>query len=455
MTLEDFIDKVSKIPVIEGVVEIANNYLPNQEIISATNPLITDGANLLKRHADIHDSYTIPQSEIKSFLAASSLSHLLDGWTYLQNAFQALLNGDSGTAIHLSYYAELRSAMSILSTEGLGVFSDKNIGVFSSTDNCEFPKNYDKGIPPNVSYKKPSTATHVFVWEAMEKWIDSPIKPDADILKIFTVRDKTFYSLIEYFHPSTGASTLRSVQAIKSWLKEWCLDIRTFRQDRELRNDVSYRPQKINGFSTYLDFKTIISNLDNYWRVISPSVTDKYSLLDTYLLRKLFYSLYQNLNSPPPLRDLIENAFNQHGINDKNLFDFLSFEPPYQDDHIIFNQASQTNTNALSILARATLLLRISVGLVSQLFHDGGINKAQLSFVWNSYAVDNGFWNNGAIPNDFNNLWNDIEPYLTDLRTDINTAGTNISSYSIRNRMPQEILYLVQINRACMWGLNF
>lgn len=446
MRLGNFIRKANKDSVVEGVRHIKRYYLPNERLVAANSPLERNGISAIKKHNNPTLSYTISDTEFKTYLAGSSLAHILDGWMYLSNAFNSLLNGDSGAAIHLAYYAELRSAMSILATEGIGVFDKKHFGTFDSND-CQ--------IFQYPSRERMKGSTHQFVWNAMEKWSNSAYKPSPEILEIFKVRGRTFFELTEYFHPTTVGSTLLGVQTIKSWLKEWCFDIRSYRDDREERNEVSYRPQRIKNFSQSIDFQNVINELNNYWSVISPSATDKYSLLDTYLLRKLYDGLYSSIGAPYVRRELIQNSFNQHGINDETLFNFLDFQTPYNNDHIIFQQASIRQTTPLSIIARATLLLRISVGLVSQLYNAGGINKNELDFIWNNYAIDNGFWDTENIPADFNNLWTDIQPSLNDLNIDINTPGINNSRFSIALRNHQELLHLGQINRACLWGLDF
>jgi len=454
MILRDYIRNISREAVVDGVKNIKRYHIGSQKLISDTNPLITNSILAVKNHSDATKSYRIKQAKINTFLAASSLAHLLDGWTYLSNSFNALLSGDEATSIHLGYYAELRSAMAILATEGLGVFNDKHLGAFSTSTNLEYPTNYYKGNPPNVSYKQPSSATHLFVWDAMEKWSNSSYKQNDEILKIFKVKNKNFFELTEYFHPSTTVSTLHTVQTIKSWLKEWCFDIRSYRSDRNSRNNVSYRPQRISKFNERINFKNILNEINSFWSVISPSNTDKFSLLDMYLLRKLFASLFSGITTTETRSDLITRAFSEHGINDRMLFDFLDFQSPYAADHIIFNYASIRKTSPLSIIARATLLLRVAVGLVSQLYKSGGINKLELDFVWNNYAVNNGFWQEGSAFTDFNQLWSEIQTSLDDLKIDINSLGADNNLYSIKERNPEGIIYAGQINRACLWGLD-
>jgi hypothetical protein len=453
MKLGYFIRQTSREAVIEGVKNVKRYHIPDEQIISLRNPLVTNGINALKRHANVNKSYTINQAKINTFLAASSLSHLLDGWMYLSNAFNALLNGDKGGAIHLSYYAELRSAMSILATEGVGVFDQKHIGVFSPSTNCEFPKNYFKGTPPSVSYKQPPSPTHIFTWDAMEKWANSAYKPSPEILRIFRIRGFDFIELTEFFHPR--ATPVLSVKIVKQWLKDWCFDIKSYRNDRANRNEVSYRPQRIKEFDKPVDFNSIITDLTLFWEALSPSQRDRFMLLDTYLLRKLFRTLYDKLSPRQTYEELVVNAFEQRGLHDQTLINLLSFTEPYQNDHLIFRHARVDELTPLSIMARATLLLRIAVGMVSQLYRSGDVAKNELGFVWNSYGIDSGFWPTGSIPNDFDVLWTDVQTPISDIKDDIVNNSTTNDLFSIRLRNNSRMAFLPQINRACLWGLDF
>jgi len=452
MRLAEYVKRTSKDAVIDGVKLIKRYNFHSNRLIPNSNPLIKNSIESVKKHADDRLTFAIPQSKINQFLAAAALSHLLDGWMYLSNSFSALLNGDEATAIHLGYYAELRSAMSILSTEGIAVFNDKHIGAFSRVTNGVYPSNYYKSTG---GYVQPIYTTHKFVWDAMDKWSKSSTKPNEEILQIFKVQGLDFFDLTEFFHPTTVGSTLLTIKTVKGWLKEWCFDIKYYKQDRENRNEVSYRPQRIINFDKNLDFKEIINDLNRFWGVISPTPTNQFDLLDKYLLRKLFANLYAQITTTEPIDDLISNAFGQKGIYDKILFDFMALKAPFMDDHVIFKYAGIKKTTALSIIARATLLLRISVGMVSQLYKAGGANKADLSFVWNNYSIDNGFYPPSSPISNFANLWSDVEPMFEDLRIDINSHGSDNSIFAIKERNPVEIIHLSQINRACLWGLDF
>ena len=69
------------------------------------------------------NSSTIDGGKIAEYIAASIPLHVADGWTFLARAFESIRSGDRNTAVHLAYYAELRAAMSLLASEGVGVFN--------------------------------------------------------------------------------------------------------------------------------------------------------------------------------------------------------------------------------------------------------------------------------------------------------------------------------------------
>ncbi|MCX2681841.1 hypothetical protein OOZ15_17940 [Galbibacter sp. EGI 63066] len=450
MKLSIFIRNSSRDMVVEGAKHIKRYYLPQEKLISKNNPL-EKNIKSVKKHADATNSYSIKQNDINSFMAASSMSHMMDGWSYLSCSLDALLRGDQAASIHLAYYAELRSAMSILASEGIGVFNNKHIGVFPRNTNKEFPTNYYKGNPPNIKYVQPPSATHKFVWEAMQKWTDSAFRPHTNILEIFKVRGHNFKQLTEFFHPQ--ATIILNNKIIKTWLKDWCFDIKAYKDDRENRNTSSYRPQRIKNFNDQLDYEEIISNISDFWNVLSPSQGNNFDLLDIYLLRKLYEKLYEYINPSEPIRELIENAFDGLGLHDTPLISFLSGEAPYEDDHLIFNKASEFEISPISIIARSILLLRISSGNTSQIFKNADISHSELSFVWENYGVDNGFWQAGSMPINFEDLWSDVEAHINDIKDRIDLVPKQNDLASILKDNAYDILFFKQINRACLWGV--
>src|SRR6185436_17477307 len=86
--------------------------------LPASNRYITDTIDRLKKDRQT----TINAADLAAYIAASAPLHCADGWVFASRALAALVCGDANTARHMGYYAELRAAMSILASEGVGVF---------------------------------------------------------------------------------------------------------------------------------------------------------------------------------------------------------------------------------------------------------------------------------------------------------------------------------------------
>jgi hypothetical protein len=126
--------------------------------------------------------HTQPGSSIKSkhlsqYIAASAPLHCADGWGFLGRAMEAHAHGDRETSIHLAYYAELRAAMSLLASEGIGIFDDRHF-VVKSDGNCEYI-----GTMPMRARWRGHLRTHNVVWLALEHWAE--LKRSVEILAEF------------------------------------------------------------------------------------------------------------------------------------------------------------------------------------------------------------------------------------------------------------------------------
>src|SRR5579871_4913714 len=93
--------------------------------------------------------------QLAQYITASSILHCADGWSYLGRAILSLLQGDPHRARHLAYYAELRAAMAVLATEGVGIFKNKHFVI--DGPNCVMRLDTKKG-------------THEVVWDCLEYW---------------------------------------------------------------------------------------------------------------------------------------------------------------------------------------------------------------------------------------------------------------------------------------------
>lgn len=461
--MQNFINNASNIHVIKGAISIKSNNLALGHILSSTNLMMNNPVNAIKNHfKKPRDRIIIPSDHINQYMAASCLLHSLDGWGYLSHAVESLLKGDNGIAIHLAYYAELRSSMSFLSSEGIGIFDRKHICINSSGNILKDPGerywNYK-----NRRFQFRPLGTHAMVWEAIDKWVLSPNKPENnDILKIFSVSGKRFDEWVNAF---PYANNIACKRIIKEWIGEWNFDVNYFKDDRKKRNEVSYRPKRLNNLLPRYSVNETISKLSTYWDILEPSQTNRFQKLDMYLLRMLLSKMYDTLSrqikSSHPFDDVIKDTLNNLGLtHSKSLIDFLNEKVII---HKIFDDAKNysldpnSNTlNPLSVIARAILNLRISTGNVALIYNKAGILKQELNFLWESYGVENGFWSNGGAPNDFTELWDDIKDHIEDVTDWADSKKPVLSLFQIYEELdiPKSFNYFKQFNRACLWGMS-
>lgn len=439
-----FVKNASREPVVQSFKVIKERYIPQSKLIANSNQLKNNAISAISRHHDSTKSFLLRSNDVNTYVGASTISHLLDGWGYLSQSVNALMSGNTGAAIHLAYYAELRAVMSILASEGIGVFNNKHIGLKDNADFSLFLKKSTVNSPRG----KP-LGTHEFAWDAFEKWCRSDVKPSYNLLRIFKVKGSTFSELLPGFHPQ--ATQLVSSTIAKTWLKNWAFDVKKYKSDRNLRNFVSYRPQSISDFDKQQDFKSTIEKVYSLFHVLSPTSTNPFDYLDKLLLRALFDELYKRpeISSRGSLSDLMEDSLTSVGASfDSTTKQIMLSNNP---SHMIFTEASKVATEPIPIISRAALLLRVATGSTSVLLEDANVSKNDLNFVWDNYGFNNGFWDSARPVSDFYKLWSEIETGFSNFS--YNTSHLDNSSLIIRNELNEDINKLTQFNRACLWGL--
>lgn len=456
MQLGRFVGNASRLPIIDGLKTIKQIQIPRNSLLIANNQLTRDAIKAI----DKRSTNPLRYADVNNYIAASSISHVLDGWGYLSNAVNAYLNGNSGVAIHLAYYAELRAVMSILASEGIGVFSNTHLSVKTSTKFDVFTKKDKKtrnphnpiGHPNAWKHDKRPLGTHKFAWDALDKWCKSESKPSVHLLKIFKVKGYNFSELMAGFHPM--ATPLQTSGIAKHWLNKWAFDVKRYRSDRELRNFVSYRPQCIEEFNSRMDFKESVQSVYKLFQVLSPSTNNPFDYLDKLLLKALFQEFYSRpgISARGSFQDLAQEAFESLGVSFDATTQRILLDPSnINDSHSIFHEASKLQTSPLSVISRAALLLRVSTGTTSLLLEEADIQKQELNFVWDNYGFHNGFWDSTSPISDFYSLWNDIEEEYTNMQESIDDI--NNSSYAFNSELKGSCGILSQFNRAALWGI--
>ena len=331
-----------------------------------------------------HASGTINSRHLTEYGAVSAPLHCLDGWAYLGRAMGCHLHGDSDSARHLAYYAELRAAMSLLASQGVLVLNQQHFIVDS------------RG---SVSHLKRG-GTHEVAWDALEEW--AGLRQTSSFLgDILRPADK---SLNDWIKAMPNGASWQPIAT--DWLRKLGLDLQLLSSDRRSRNEASYRPSRLNQRAS-LTSETAATAVREIWSLLEPAPPLSFGELDRYLLRLTIETAFKATegNSPAASKrkfgSVVESVVSSNvtGANVALWEQFLKRQLDPDDPGIIdlvrLKQRPRAPSNAerdmrrpdhhLSVMARALLLLRVASGATRQMLVDAGINLDHLEFWWQRF----------------------------------------------------------------------
>lgn len=383
--------------------------------------------------------------EMKEYIAASAITHLNDAWTFMGRAIHAILNNDTITARHLAYYAELRAAMSILATEGIGLFNNRHYCIDSSGNAKLISKNLDEnGNPKHLG-------THQMVWVTLEYW-SSLDKATNLITKILKPNDIG----LDIWMQNYGVTSLNSLTS--KLFKNLGIDLKLLADDRDIRNRVSYRPSAIhiNQSASYKENYNFIIKL---WKLLEPSFAGGFPQIDRLLLKQTINLLADsNIQQKSPL-----NLFKllKSTIGDKTLRrEYYKFFRN-KDTNELITYATKTynnielalddDKNHLQVISRAVLLLRVATGSSNLMLKDASISFDDLSFWWKKLIIDNGLC---ALDDEMEvlDLWQDIKDFgIDEIEGKIEHQE---SFYDLKKETSYPSILLGECDRALLWGIS-
>lgn len=387
---------------------------------------------------------TVRKRNLAQYIAASLTLHANDGWSYMGRAVACLMVGDTHRALHLGYYAELRAAMSLLASAGIGIFDRDHFIVPTANSTAKLATKH---------------GTHICTWLALEKWAGFPTS-GALFSSLVRPEGRT---LDEWFHPIGGTAPL-AAQA-KDWFTQWGMDLSDASKDREARNSSSYRPDGVP--STWeVSSKDCLDFVRDMWSVLEPSATASFDNMDRHILRLALERHFQGTTNREPtpadpsfvrLVDAIVDPQGLAPMSDKRLKKFL-LRQVIPDDPLIIKYSREkpnhSHTDAFSVLARAVLLLRIATGSANDVLKRAGISNSDLSFWWTRLGEARGLWPTGLPPTTLSDLWADIEESLNEIAAAEAADETAFSSISNLNwGMRGRINVLSSHERVGLWGL--
>lgn len=384
---------------------------------------------------------TVDDGALIEYIAASAPTHAIDGWSYLARATDAVLRGDHCAALHLGYYAELRAAMSILASEGIGIFNQRHpvidaTGVATTSISRAWQWDTKKS-----KYEDRRAGTHAIVWPILSHWgslersaklIDSLIAPEG-------------YSLRRWLD---ALSIPRPVRAIsKGWFENWGVDLGRLSEDHEARNMVSYRPSEFR-LPPAQHAPDAINFVSRLWGLFEPASSGRFPELEGELLRKI----------------VRESGV---AVNDAQLQAELGMTPAVASRWVTFLTSADNSLPlvlaekvddiehtecALQVISRAALLLFLATGSTRKHFVDAGYTSAMLEFFWKRQCELRFFGPAIALPVDPIDLWQDIKDHIDDAEAWRASSAADTTLGEWRKTQPDVMNQIVGFELAGIWG---
>ena len=421
-----FVQAASPLAIQKCMKEVVKRIRRYKRWLNEFHPYNNDIAGVLTNQTQVDPP------KLGEYIASSVPLHLADGWNYLSRALEAASRGDRGSAYHLAYYAELRAAMSLLATEGVGIFHYRHFALDDHLQPTEF-----------------RASTHRATWKILTAWSNEAGRASI-LLEGLTIEGK---SLSEWLQMIGVVEPAQRVLASK-WLGAWSVDLQVFSDDRTRRNEVSYRPSRIR-----FPMPPSLNSLDeqvfpilNSWSELEPFIGGTKATLDLSLLREaISLAVDQGVCHYSTMEAALASL---EGHMQETTFDALALDRP--SARAIFDAAAATvsaTSSAAPILARSLLMLRLASAYTSAFLSAAHVSKADLEFWWAPLGKDLGLWDNADDVVEFADLWADVEDAKVEVEAQVSAPSSTGTVREVAMILNRDVS-LTQFARASMWLLG-
>lgn len=337
--------------------------------------------------------------QLGDYVAAACPLHLWDGWNYLGLALYSHIRGETSSAKHLAYYAELRAAMALLAAQGIGVFDRQHCVIEA---------------PRSVLYLS-ERGTHEATQLYLEHWAKS--RRATDLLRRILMMEQV--SVLDWLMNLRHAGAWAPIGT--DLLQQAGLDLRKMADDRAARNEASYQPVGIvpaQPRSVTLDADFLVDMI----ALLEPGAyAGAFETLDRFLCRRLIERAYEagaagtNALQSEEYRRAIEamvGEFVSHSMQCERLWRFLTRDEQSSDPRLLQEAErdgdQQDSDYHLQIIGRATLLLRIAGGAIRELLDAADLSLEALKFWWEQGGDSLGYWHSPPQYVSSSDLWLDF-----------------------------------------------
>ncbi|WP_273726085.1 hypothetical protein [Brucella gallinifaecis] len=362
----------------------------------------------------------ISDRDLIEIIAVRGPLHVIDGWSYLGRAFSSILSGQTHAARHMAYYAELRAALSILASSGIGVFNRRNAVIDAS----------------GSKHIMSPHATHDMAWLALVEWSLNPSSLER-LIRPLKLAGSSLLDPFQDFFPSQASTVAGEL------MTEWGFDLQQGVVDRDQRNWSSYQPTALGPLLTTPAEDTAF--LKMFWNACRPNGVE----LERHLLRILLEKearvhgseLYEYPEIHAQLEENTKSAIS---------FDFLKrVTEPVDHDFLVHLAKRSTPSSAYSMMCRAGLLLKLATGMAEDNLRAAGVQPVdQFNNWWQEFGANHGLWRLGMPPTNTADLWEDIDLALEE----IETAPTS-HRYEWISKLAVNAVRVCETERVALWGL--
>tara|TARA_R110001606_G_scaffold216817_1_gene364733 strand:- start:375 stop:1694 length:1320 start_codon:yes stop_codon:yes gene_type:complete len=398
------------------------------------------------RNGQLNSLRRINNSQAAELLAAVGPNHCLDGWSYLSRALEAIVSGDVHAGRHLSYYAQLRAANSILAFSGIGVFNTTHFSIDAAGVMSPLYR---------LTRREKAPGTHSALWSIIEEWSKEQTHTGA-FLDSIQVGGKPLSEIISVIWPSS-ASLPRSATAsglVFNLVESWGLDLKKGPDDRSVRNVSSYNPHHLNPASC--NVPEMMSFVAHIWSMFEPGLGDGFDKLDRHILKQTLQT-FHNATTGDTRYHLGQISSNHENLDPrvKSLAekDFLTGADGTLLPDIMHFAEQRPSGDVLGMISRAALLLRTATAYTRSGFLAAGIAHPEQDLqLWlEQTGVERGYWSAGNGPGSMADLWEDIDVALSDIADVLNSIPRD--RFDLFERLNASSRKLAESERAFLWGI--
>jgi hypothetical protein len=396
--------------------------------------------NTIKHITNDYRYNTVRQRNLAQYIAASSVLHVNDAWSYLGRAVASMLVGDAHRALHLAYYAELRATIALLASSGLGVFNRRHVAIDAVNSTAKLATRH---------------GTHQMAWLALAHWSRLPASGDlfARLVSVSGI------SLEQWFAPVGGAS--RIAPQAHDWFMQWGMDLRFAAKDRDSRNESSYQPDGIPTTARSSSAE-VLEFVRELWLVLEPAGSSTFDQLDRHVLRLALEQHYRGISDKEPTQAdpaylrLVRSCVLAQGLpaSASGLMERFLLREVMPEEPAVFSHSrlSPSVGGPFAVASRAAFLLRMATGSTRDLLTKSGLDRELLAFWWRDVG-GRGLWAD-AEPGELTDLWADIRDLLADTENLQELDPSAVESFgALRQSLRDAFSVASSYERVGLWAL--